>query len=68
MERVMRPLQEVGALIWHCTETANLPTPLVSIQVSTDGQDFPPLYLDRNFMAEVERMKAELDLDIISCL
>lgn len=68
METVITAFQEVSALIWHDAEASNLPIPLVSIHVATDGQDYPPLYLDRQFMVEVERIKAELDVDIISCL
>jgi hypothetical protein len=68
METVVAAFQEVAALIWQNAQASNLPVPLVSIQVATDGLDYPPLYLDRQFMVEVERIKAELDVDIISSL
>lgn len=66
LETAAGAFREVGALIWQNAQVSTLPMPLVSIQVATDGLDYPPLYLDRQFMIEVERMKAELDIDIIS--
>ncbi|CAN7737088.1 hypothetical protein [Duganella sp. LjRoot269] len=50
-------------------EIATVPvTPLVSIRVATDGADYPPLYLGRELMGEIERLKAEIDIDIIASL
>lgn len=66
-ETAIGAFREVSELIWQ-NAAAKLPTPLVSIQVATDGQDYPPLYLDRDFMTEVERIKAELDIDVIPSL
>lgn len=43
-----------------------IPTPLVSICVSTGGTDFPPLYFSRRFLSLIEEMKAEVDVDIIA--
>jgi hypothetical protein len=62
------PLGEVCELIWQNGMLMQLPTPVISFWVKTDGEDYPPLYLGRELMKEIERIKAEIDIDIIASL
>lgn len=43
-----------------------IPTPLISVRISTGGSDFPPIYFSREFLSLVEKIRAEVDVDVIA--
>lgn len=43
-----------------------IPTPLISICVRTGGSDFPPIFFSRDFLSIVEKIRAEIDVDVIA--
>lgn len=43
-----------------------IPPPLISVCVRTGGSDFPPIYFSCDFLGLVEKIHAEIDVDVIA--
>jgi hypothetical protein len=64
----LESLREVAAQVEGIQSAAEIPTPHLSVFVETDGGDYPPIFLSREFLDVVDSIGCEIDIDVIKDL
>jgi hypothetical protein len=66
---IMLPsLRDVATLVANIAATTTLPSPELSIFIETDGSEFPPIHLTREFLSVIELIDSKIDIDVVASL